>query len=899
MHQRKETPVRHWRIPALLIVLVILGQRSISAETIQIWDFSKGTLGWTGNPKIENLKSSNAGLNFNSAGHDPWIEGPAIDLPEDVMYRVTIRMKSTADKSGELFYGKYFQAGKSAQFVVQNDGEWHDYSLVIKDRLGAATRFRLDPCGGKGNIQLAFVKVESIEKVIMPTLEKPVIPKDTQLRDSGIRSGELALRHNEKNFGGFVCDMDGYELVGYTQDVLGVTVNGKPEWLRLKDAQVTPADAEYGRRYGSVVLCITAKITDSGGGNWQIKREFTGSKHKGSIIVKTTITCDKYRGIIHAPWLTVFTGIGEQKTQALFAGVEYLSDEPSSSDADIAKPKNIRNTPPNTWITFPLMAVSNGSEYFGLIWDRSEAIAATFDSPDRIYNSGGHLMSLSGPAVGDLRFENDFASHSPLPIKANVPISVSAMIITGKGKDVTAAVRQYVSIKGLPELPGFNGGFAAAAILMSHGWLDSTINHNGLVRHAVWANNFGPGPSADAAMYMDWLSDKTSSDLPDRLIKGKVAVLSKLPPQDPFASGVGHVRRPTAPLVFGRTAEYVRMRKQQAAAALGRFDADGIMHYAKGKVDYSRTHFADHANGLSGATLVGILEAVTFCADKDLADKAIALLDKQTILYANTVPRGAQTWEMPLHTPDVLASAHMVRAYLLGHIITGRPDHLEQAKYWAWTGVPFVFLDNPTEFEVGDYSIIAVLGATNWQAPIWFGRPVQWCGLVYAASLYELSEYDSDGPWAQIAKGITLAGLQMSWPESDEARQGLLPDFFFLPEQVRDGPAINPGTIQAKLAECFNEGSIYDIKKLNKRGWFIHAPCSITDITEKQDEIIFTSDGWGDKDHNVLISGIGNKPAEVLGQRPAEPLIPLEHEYHDTDGLLIIKAKGETKIHIR
>ena len=160
MHQRKETPVRHWRIPALLIVLVILGQRSISAETIQIWDFSKGTLGWTGNPKIENLKSSNAGLNFNSAGHDPWIEGPAIDLPEDVMYRVTIRMKSTADKSGELFYGKYFQAGKSAQFVVQNDGEWHDYSLVIKDRLGAATRFRLDPCGGKGNIQLAFVKVE-------------------------------------------------------------------------------------------------------------------------------------------------------------------------------------------------------------------------------------------------------------------------------------------------------------------------------------------------------------------------------------------------------------------------------------------------------------------------------------------------------------------------------------------------------------------------------------------------------------------------------------------------------------------------------------------------------------------------------------------------------------------
>ena len=889
--------MKSWKANILLILLLAVLNQCAWAETAKIWDFSKGVHGWTGNPRVENIISSKNGLKFVSTGGDPWIEGPAINLDEGKMVRVTIRMKSTADKSGEIFYGRFFQAGKSVQFVVQDDGRWHDYSIVIKDSLGAGTRFRLDPCGGEGEIQLASFAVETIDKVITPTLEKPVMPKTSAVGRFAVSSGELALRHDGKNFGGFVCDISGQKLAGHTRDILGVVAQGKTEWLRLKDAKVT----------AGVILplkefVITAKITDSGNCDWVIKRKFKAEDNHGSIAVDTTITASKDRGIIHAPWLTDFAGIagvGEKKTQAIFPGVEYLADEPSSSDADIAKPKHIRKTPLDTWITFPLMAVSDGTHYIGLIWDRSEMTAATFDSPDRIYNSGGHLMSLSGPGVGDLRFENDFATHSPLAIKANVPIRQSSMIIGGKGKDITAAIQQYVRIKGLPKLPVFKGGANAAAELMAHGWLDSAINEDGLIRHAVWASNFGAGPSADSAMYMDWLSSHTTGELSARLVKGREKVLGKLAPSDVYASGVGHVRRPNVPLVFGRVNEYVQMRKQQAIGALGRFDSEGKLHYSKGKVDYGKTHFADHANGLGGAILVEILEAATLCTDLQLTNKVIELLDKQTVLYANTVPRGAQTWEMPLHTPDVLASAYMVRAYMLGYLITGRQDHLEQAKYWAWTGVPFVFLDNPTQHEVGEYAIIAVLGATNWQAPIWFGRPVQWCGLVYAASLYELSEYDSDGPWRQIAKGITLAGLQMTWPESDKERQGLLPDFFFLPEQVSDGPAINPGTLQAKLAECFGKGKIYDVKRLKGSGWFVHAPCEIVDVRQTQNGVAFTTMGWGDKDHYVLIAGVDEKPAEVLGRKTNGSHLPLNNEFYSADGLLIIKTKGQTEINIR
>jgi hypothetical protein len=205
----------------------------------------------------------------------------------------------------------------------------------------------------------------------------------------------------------------------------------------------------------------------------------------------------------------------------------------------------------------------------------------------------------------------------------------------------------------------------------------------------------------------------------------------------------------------------------------------------------------------------------------------------------------------------------MIKSYVLGYALSERPAYLDQARYWAWTGVPFVYLVNPTPGAVGPYATIAVLGGTNWKAPIWFGLPVQWCGLVYASALHDLSRHDPDGPWDQIAKGITAAGLQMIWPATDEKRQGLLPDFFHLRAQVSDGPAINPGTVQAHVPELFGEGRLYDMRKLPSRNWFIHAPCAIRDVAEHSNSVTFNTDGWGSRPYTVLISGVSRAPVVV------------------------------------
>ena len=899
-------------------ITVVLIQVCSYGKAVLQWDFTQGAHGWMANKSVEGLISSPDGLIVKSIAQDPWIEGPAVDLPGDGLTRVTIRMKSNADASGQLFYGRAFREEQSARFTVQSDGRWHDYFLMLRDKLGPGTRFRLDPCADKGEVTVACIKVEAMREIATPPLQKP--GKKILGETVCVRSETLELQHYKTEWGNFVIKVAGVEMAaGYEKEPVGLLFDEHAEWLNLADANTT----FYGSRADE--FTCKAVLKDSGGATWQIQRHFKASRQTGTLVVETEFKVDRDRDVVYLPWLTIFPGLGtfgQRKYQGLFAGVEYLCDEASSSEADIETPEHIRRAPEPLKITFPLMAIANDGRYVGLIWQPSEMMAATFDSPDTIYNSGAHVMALSAPAVGQIRSENEFCAHTPFKLLADKPIKATALIIGGKGKTVVSAVKHYVQLSGLPDVPEFEGGFAAAVNLLSHGWLDSQINQNYLFRHAVWGNSFGPTPAADAAMFIDWLANyakdaelarQTYGGLARRLSDARDQALQKIPPSQPFSSAISHAHLPTAPFIFGRLGEYVQQRRNEALHLLGNFDDAGVKQYRPGGTDYSRTHFAKHANGFSGGDMVRILEGAALSADKELLEKSLELLDKQTALYADTVPRGAQTWEVPLHTPDILASAHLVKAYTLGYIISGRQEYLEQARYWAWTGIPFIYLYSPTSARVGVYATIPVLGATNWKAPVWIGLPVQWCGLVYASALHLLSEYDTQGPWQKIANGITTAGLQMSWSLADKERQGLLPDSFDLRAQVGEGPAINPGTVQAHLAELYGKGKLYDVKNLAchasgglpKRVWFIHAPCAISDIREDRDLVTFVTSGWGDEPYHVLISGIEKEPAEVLIRKAPQESTEqhsfgtAKTEFHSDGKYLIINLQDRSEIQIK
>ena len=91
-----------------------------------------------------------------------------------------------------------------------------------------------------------------------------------------------------------------------------------------------------------------------------------------------------------------------------------------------------------------------------------------------------------------------------------------------------------------------------------------------------------------------------------------------------------------------------------------RFEPDGSIRYrvAAGATDYGRTHFCDEASGRTGEPVFRLLEAGVYAGDLTMVEEGLRLLRIMHRRFEHGVPRGAQTWEIPLHTPDILGSAY-------------------------------------------------------------------------------------------------------------------------------------------------------------------------------------------------------------------------------------------------
>jgi hypothetical protein len=377
---------------------------------------------------------------------------------------------------------------------------------------------------------------------------------------------------------------------------------------------------------------------------------------------------------------------------------------------------------------------------------------------------------------------------------------------------------------------------------------------------------------------------------------------AQVPPAELNSSGVSHVRTAAPALVLSHSVAEVQAdaaRAEKEGLALNaRFEADGTIRYHKSPdgLDYGSTHFAPDANGLTAQVVVSQLEAASLSGNALLLADALRhlrALDK----FRNTAPRGAQTWEVPLHTPDILASAYLTRAYTLGYELTGDPGLLQEAIEWAWSGVPFVYLTNPSDQTVGPYSTIAVYGATQWVAPNWMGLPVQWCGLVYANALYHLRAFDPQGPWDRLADGITAAGIQQTWPRgSDPARQGLLPDSFDLKTQNRNDAAINPGILLIDAVRYYNRPPLYDFHACRATGTLIHAPGAITQVKERAGRVDFRVEGWPRVPYAVLVCGLKSVPkVRVNGQEVA---LQSPNQYSEREGRLVLQVRGNSSIRL-
>jgi hypothetical protein len=844
---------------------------------------------------ISELLPTPQGLEVSIDGEDPYFFGPPRDYPIGKPLWLSLKVKSDQGGEGQVFFFRDQATEEASVRFVVAPARWSEVRLSLP-ALGPGYRLRIDPPGESGKATIASIRFE-----LATALASPVWPQPTPISFAQTPTLQAGAAQLQVAKDGFRVLVDGHLVaLSHSRAQIGYALGDKTRWLDLGTAQHTVSAP--GQADGPIQVIST--LLDPDAGTWRWTHVYRRSAQPGVFEAEITVSVDRERSVVFLPLLLLIAGQGEPsvaKQQALFAGLEYLENEPSSSEADVVGPEARRQVPANHKITFPLMAILREGRYAGVIWDQQPQYAALFDSPDRSLRTGGHLMGLVFPGSdGYDRVEGSLLPTRPQPLQPGHPLVLKAQLIAGVASNLVPAIQQYVNLRGLPPITPNGYSLPSYLTLAAHGWLDSKIREGDRYRHAVWSG-FGAQPAADAAVWMDWLATQTNDpDLAARLSEAAQGALSMVQPQSLDSAAVSHVRYPLPALVYGQVPANAAAAEAHARALLARFNTDGVIPYrpAPGATDYGRTHFAPDANGFTAQVAAALLEAAAVSGQPELIGQALRRLrglDK----FRNSVPRGAQTWEIPLHTPDILASAYLVRAYTLGYELTGQQDFLAQALYWAWTGVPFVYLIAPTGFPDRPYGTISVYGATNWRAPVWFGRPVQWCGLVYADALYRLVRHDPAGPWKQLADGITSVGVYYSWPGEDRQRQGLLPDVWELVAQKRAGPAINPGTVQANALRLYGLGPAYDFRavRMGARTLTIHAPGAISIQEVKSDTLTLAVRGWPRKPYSVLIGGLSRPPRLTLNAEPTPLQSP--HLFQSQEGRLVLQVSGQPTLSLQ
>ena len=741
----------------------------LPSEKVYAWTFDGSTQGWSAAHDCM-VKAGDGRLVIQSTGNDPYLIGPAVPVTLEGPALVKLRIKCSTGSSGEIFWttkqSPAWSEQQKATFRLQDTEDWQEVEASL-NITGTLTRLRLDPGREPGKAQVDWIELYplrlhplEIEQAWTDASDAHLLLRNhaDQAITASIGAASLEVPAGEaRQVSTAVAGDAVLENVAVSVQSPGLPTQtlplflyrpqGQCDWIVQQKAGLTlqvARDGSVARLESSgQVLAVIGPIVHYDGIvptlrqigpadslEWQgpgVTLKLRFSDGDLAMVIDSQKPCEG--PVVRVP--------GDLE-QGLFAGLEYLGKgESSSSTLDIETAEHLRYAPDPMKVTLPLMACRSAGGTVALTWSDMH-LQPVFATPNFLDGPKGSRMALRG-------------------------CRIEATVRASRGS-LEDAIAWAVGNRGLPPLP-------KPPRTEAEQWQLCLAAINGpLSNGAGWGHcaepKWGRQPYADIASTLYRLT-------------GQVPVLERLVP------GGAHVRNDTIFFLTGRAQEWLRLSKQHAANLIRQQQPDGSFRY-RGK--YQRGHFEDTSSGYCGLRTVMLLEHAARTGDDAARNAGLKALE---YLRRFRTPRGAQTWELSLHTPDIMASAHLVRAYVLGHQLTGKREYLEQARKWALTGVPFVYLwgDKP----VMAYATVPVYGATNWRAPNWIGLPVQWCGLVYAYALCQFAPYDQTLDWKQLAEGILIAGEQMQYPEGKLI--GCLPDIFQLERQKRAGPSINPGAL--------------------------------------------------------------------------------------------------------
>jgi hypothetical protein len=270
----------------------------------------------------------------------------------------------------------------------------------------------------------------------------------------------------------------------------------------------------------------------------------------------------------------------------------------------------------------------------------------------------------------------------------------------------------------------------------------------------------------------------------------------------------------------------------------------------------------DHTLGQASYPSMLALRAARMTGDRELIDQA---LDAMKQMERYDVPRGAQMWECPLYQPDILAAGQAIRAYCEAYRLTGDPMYLDHARYWGWTGLPFIYFWDMEGYPTMRYNVISVIGSTYYTHS-WLGLPVVWCGLVYGYALQDLAEFDGSFPWAQVAQGIVNSTMWQQY--ADGPSRGCYPDSWHMVLNKPNPADINPENILVNEFRLRGQGPQIRFARFEGEAGPIvlnsAADIATTSGSVSERRVTFMLRGWPEFSVYSLLAPVDH-PSEVAG----------------------------------
>ncbi len=588
---------------------------------------------------------------------------------------------------------------------------------------------------------------------------------------------------------------------------------------------------------------------------------------------------------LHAGW----GAAGARKDSACFGGLEFLDAERVSSGTDaISAELAPRFVPHPLEVALPVMAVEHAGLAIGVTWDPEQRWdgtraqpASLFASPNRWLAQDDHLMALFLPSAPEFVPVGEDRASTPYTLRRGQALHLEAELFalpveTGV-EDALAAwyVRHGAPSSGTEREAG--GRRAVDAMLESFdtrtkGWPYAGEEEPGFYSEvAQTLLNFGisnEGPRGARALGQ---VDAAVAHLVAREEGGRLGI--------PLSLHVGQVRRN---LSAGR-GSLGRLAKQRADGSWG-YETEG------GENNIARLGKAGTAAlGISADHLTPILAYARASGDPRALRSVLAGLRFTETLR---VPFGSQTWEVPILAPDLLSVQEGIDLQLDAFELTGDPRHLSEARRWARTGLAFISTWERPDRPGQRYASTAVFGGTFFGAA-WWGRPVQWLGLVYAGAILRLAPHEPEFPWREIAEGLVESCVeQQTLALADEAHNpwpGSYADFYRLSDGLVLGKWIGPWTLVRQLNHL-NGVRASDFRRLSHAGQrALQVTTAARILSSQWTEAGFAAEleyAPGRSPHTLLAQVL--MPTEVLVDGRALPQVPdldqvAEGWLYDTD----------------